>query len=119
MSYILALIISVCLISGQALWGTVIKAITKATPGITGVQLLLQVIQQPKFWLGAACYGIGTIVYFLLLSKIKFFSVQLTMTCLAVVLSTLLSHFVFGEHLSVFNIVGVFVVITGLILIMN
>lgn len=116
MVYILALTISLCLISGQALWGSTIKSLSGGGEHLAGMDLLLKLPTTPRFWLGVLCYGIGTLAYFLLLSKIKFFSVQITMTGLAIIFSTLLSYFAFKESLSTANIVGMLTVLLGIFL---
>lgn len=119
MVYILALIISVCLICGQALWGSAIKNIAPIGSGIATTELLSRLIQSPRLWFGAIFYAVGTIFYFLILSKVKFFSVQLTMTGLAIVFSVLISYFFFREPISIANFVGIFFVLTGVFLVMH
>ena len=115
MIYVLALIISGCLASAQALWGSAVKAIAAHHSHIGGIQLLLKMLATSKFWIGACLYGISTVVYFVLLSKARFFSVQLTMTGVAVIMSILIAHFFFHEQITSLNIVGVFFVLIGII----
>ena len=117
MVYILALLISACLISGQASWGSAVKQIAPLGSNVGAVDLLTKMILSPRFWLGVCFYLVGTGLYFLLLSKVRFFSVQITMTGLAVVLSVLIAHFFFKESISPLNLVGVSLVVSGIFLV--
>lgn len=117
MIYILALIISASLSTGQALWGSAVKSIAGSSSNIGNVQLVLEMLKTYKFWLGAALYLLSTVVYFILLSKAKFFSVQLTMTGVAIIVSVLTSYFFFHEHITLLNLLGVLFVIGGIVLV--
>ena len=117
MIYVLAIIISACLASGQALWGTAVKHITKTDPSVGSFQLIAQVLSSPKFWAGATLYVISTVLYFLLLSKAKFFMVQITMTGVAILMAVLISYFLFHESMSLANFAGILFVIVGIILV--
>ncbi|MCX6729311.1 MAG: hypothetical protein NTV95_01515 [Candidatus Saccharibacteria bacterium] len=119
MVYFLAFIIASCLVGGQSLWASTVKKLTSQGLGTNGIILIKNMLFQPKFWLGVTCYLIGTGCYFLLLSRAKFFSVQITMTGLAIVLSVLVAKFLFHEQVSLLNLVGVFLVLSGTVLIFN
>ena len=114
MVYILALLISLCLISGQALWGSAVKKISPVGSHVTTQHLITGLMHSPRLWLGGLFYAFGTLFYFLLLSKVKFFSVQITMTVLAIVFSTILSAVLFHEKISFMNIIGLALIILGL-----
>lgn len=81
------------------------------------MHLIIKMFQSPKFWIGALLYGLSTVIYFLLLSKAKFFSVQLTMTGVAVLVSVAISYFFFHENVTVLNLVGVAFVLAGIVLV--
>ncbi|MCA9301633.1 hypothetical protein KC974_03720 [Candidatus Saccharibacteria bacterium] len=117
MVYILALLISTCLILGQASWGGAVKQIAPIGTQISTMTLILKLAQSPKFWLGAIFYALGTLCYFLILSKAKFFSVQMTMTGLAIIFSTAVSYFYFKESISVFNFAGIVLILLGIFLV--
>lgn len=119
MVYILAFLISTCLICGQSLWGGAVKHIAPLGSNVPAGELLTKLIVSPRFWFGAVFYGMGTILYFLLLSKVKFFSVQITMTGLAIVFSVFISYFFFHERVSSANLLGVILVLGGVVLVMH
>ena len=119
MVYVLAVLISLCLISGQSLWGSAVKQIAPPGSNVAMQDLLIQMLQHPKLWLGGLCYVAGTVLYFMLLSQAKFFSVQISMTGLAIVLSVLISYFVFREVITSINIVGILLVLLGVALVMH
>ena len=118
MIYILALLISTCLIAGQSLWGSAVKQIAPLGSNVGTVDLISKLIQSPKLWLGALFYIVGTFFYFLLLSKAKFFSIQITMTGLAIIFSVLISYFFFKEAVTLPNLVGIILVLIGIFLVM-
>lgn len=117
MVYILALLISTCLILGQTSWGSAVKNIAPIGSSIGTFDLLTKMALSPKFWLGVTFYLAGTAIYFLLLSKVRFFSVQITMTGLAIVFSVLIAHFFFKEPVSLINLAGVAMVLSGIMLV--
>lgn len=119
MIYILAFLISTCLICGQSLWGGAVKHIAPLGSNIPAGELLSKLIISQRFWFGAFFYAMGTILYFLLLSKVKFFSVQITMTGLAIIFSVAISYFFFKEQVSIYNGIGVVLVLSGIILVMH
>lgn len=119
MVYLLALIIASCLVAGQALWASTVKNITAGQSTINAIILIQKMLMQPFFWFGVLAYLLGTGCYFLLLSKVKFFSVQVTMTGLAITLSLLVSHFLFKEQLSFINLCGIACILLGIFLVFN
>lgn len=119
MVYILALSISLCLIAGQTLWASAVKLQTNSSVNQSNIELLTGLLVNSRFWIGALFYVIGTVCYFLLLSKVKFFSVQITMTGLAIILSVAVSHFILKESVSAMNAVGILLIILGIALVFN
>lgn len=117
MVYILAFLISACLISGQAAWGSAVKQIAPIGSEISTTELASRLLVSPKIWLGGLFYILGTAIYFLLLSKAKFFSVQIAMTGLAIIFSTLIAHFFFKETISPTNFAGILLVLSGVLLV--
>lgn len=119
MIYILAAIISASLATAQALWGSAVKAISAKiqSPGV--IELIANMIQNWKFWAGAGLYVMSTGLYFMLLSKAKFFSVQITMTGVAAVMAILISTLVFQEKITLVNVAGIVLIFIGVYLIMQ
>lgn len=107
-----------CLIAGQSLWGSAVKQIAPLGSNIGTIELLSKLAQSSHLWLGGMFYVVGTFLYFLLLSKAKFFSVQITMTGLAIIFSVVISHFIFHEAVSAANMAGIAFVLVGIFLVM-
>ena len=113
--YLILPVAAVTLISAQALWRTAVVE-DKILEGTMGT-IILQSIANPKVWIGILLYASTTILYLFVLSKFKFFAVQLTITGLALVFSTALSYFVFHEKITVVNLIGLSVILLGIYLV--
>lgn len=115
--YLLMPVMAMLLVVAQSLWASAIKTGHVLQGSIPTIAVNL--ISNWKMWLGAFVYIIATLVYFYMLSKLKFFSVQIAMTALSIIFSIGLSIFLFGERPSIINGVGIFVVFIGVILVLN
>lgn len=109
--YLLVPLMSILLVSAQACWGSAIKNDKPFDHPLPGI--ITALLSNPKLWLGAALYVTATLVYFLLLSRYRFFSVQIGLAGLGIVFSTLLSAVLFHERLSALNLVGMVFVLGG------
>ena len=81
--YILMPAMALLLVTAQTLWASVIKsgnALQGSLPTIA-----VNLLANWKMWLGALIYILATLVYFYMLSKIRFFSVQIAMTALSII----------------------------------
>jgi drug/metabolite transporter (DMT)-like permease len=105
------------LVSAQACWGSFVKQTTGHPLSGSLPQILGRLIGSPKIWIGGLLYVFATAVYFVLLSKYKFFAVQATMAGLAIIFSTLLSYVLFHEKINALNIFGMCLVIGGITLV--
>jgi drug/metabolite transporter (DMT)-like permease len=115
--YLLMPIMAGLLVVAQACWGSVIKN-QHALRG-TPTTIASNLISNPRMWLGAFIYIIATLLYFFLLSKLRFFSVQVAMTGLSIAFSTLLAYIYFHENISLLNIVGAAVILCGVALVVT
>ncbi len=115
-TYLLLPVLALLLVSAQAIWGGAIKNQHLIRGGAK--QILFNLVSSPRIWIGAVVYVIATAVYFILLSKLRFFSVQISMMSISIIFSTLLAYFVFHESLSGLNILGMLVVLGGLYLVL-
>jgi drug/metabolite transporter (DMT)-like permease len=118
-NYVFFPLMAILLVTAQACWGSFIKQSAKQPLRGSLPQILTRFISSPKIWIGATLYIIATVVYFVLLSKYKFFAVQTVMAGIAIIFSTLLSYILFHEKISAINIVGMLLVIGGITLIFN
>jgi drug/metabolite transporter (DMT)-like permease len=109
--YLLMPVMACLLVLAQALWGSVIKN-QHALKGNAGT-IANNLFSNPRMWLGALIYIIATLLYFYMLSRLRFFSVQLAMTGLSIAFSTLLAFSFFHESISAINILGAFIVLAG------
>jgi drug/metabolite transporter (DMT)-like permease len=115
--YLLVPLLALLLVTAQAVWGSAIKNehLIQGSPAQIGSNL----ITNYRIWVGAIIYIIATLIYFFLLSRNKFFSVQITMLSLSVVFSTLLASILFHERIGLLNLVGIIVVLIGLTLVLG
>ena len=109
--YLLLPVLAGCLAVAQAMWGTAIKQ-HHVLQGSIG-KIIGNVITSPRMWAGVIIYIIATMIYFYMLSRLRFFSVQISMTALAIVFSTVLAIIVFHERPDTINIIGGVLVIIG------
>lgn len=115
--YLLMPVMASLLVSAQALWGTVIKsghALQGPLP-----QIALNLVGNWRMWAGAVIYIVATLIYFFMLSKLKFFSVQIAMTALSIIFSVALSIMVFGEKPTAINLIGAIIVLIGITLVLH
>ncbi|MEI7488656.1 MAG: hypothetical protein WCJ72_14850 [Chryseobacterium sp.] len=115
--YLLVPVMAGLLVSAQAMWGIAIKHNNLISGGLA--QSLGNLITSPRIWLGALLYAVATLVYFMMLSKGKFFVIQISMAGVATILSTILASYLFGEPISPGNILGMSLVIVGLFFVMR
>lgn len=109
--YLLLPVLASCLVIAQAMWGTAIKH-QHVLQGTIG-KIVVNVITNPRMWAGVVIYIVATMIYFYMLSKLRFFSVQISMTALAIVFSSILSVIIFHERPDSINIIGGIVIIIG------
>jgi hypothetical protein len=112
LSFLLFPLMAFLLVSGQAFWNSAIKNenLLKGSP----LQIAGNLLSSSKIWAGAIIYIAATVVYFILLSRNKFFVVQITMTALAIIFSTFLAALLFNEKIGLINIFGAALVLVGL-----
>jgi uncharacterized membrane protein len=115
-TYLLVPLMALLLVTAQATWGTAIKQ-KHVLDGSAG-KIFTNLVTSPRIWIGVIIYILATGVYFLLLSKAKFFSIQVSMTALSIIFSTALAAILFNEHISAVNIVGAALVLFGLIFVL-
>jgi multidrug transporter EmrE-like cation transporter len=75
---------------------------------------LLRLMTSPFIILAVVAYGLGVILYMLILSRLDLSYLYPVMTALGLVLASLVSAFVFGEHISLMRLGGIVVVIVGI-----
>jgi len=100
------------LVTAQAIWGSAIKK-QHVLEGPAS-KIFTNLVTSPRIWIGIIVYIAATGVYFMLLSRAKFFSVQVSMTALSIIFSTILAAALFNEKISLINVVGAGVVLLGL-----
>lgn len=115
-THLLVPVVALLLVTAQAMWGTAIKS-RHLLEGSAG-KILLNLITSPRIWTGVLLYIAATGVYFTLLSRARFFSVQISMTAVAILLSTLLAAVLFHEKISAVNLAGMLLVLIGLALVL-
>lgn len=107
-SYTLLFSNIILLVCGQVLF----KIGLQRSGGLQWVKLL----QSPAIWAGFLLYGIATILWFAVLSRLPL-SVAYPLQSLAYVLALLPAFFLFGESISATKLAGVVVILIGTYLI--
>jgi len=80
------------------------------------LSLVLSIITVPDLLIGLACYGLGAVVYILVLTRVKLSVVGPTVA-LSYVFSVLLGYFVFKETIPGLRLVGLGLIVAGVILV--
>ncbi len=77
---------------------------------------ILGIITTPELLMGLACYGVGAVVYILLLTRVNL-SVAGPSASLVYVFSVLLGYFVFKESIPLMRLAGLSLIVCGVILV--
>jgi len=80
------------------------------------VKQTLGIITTPELLIGLACYGIGAILYILLLTRVNL-SVAGPSASLVYVFSVLLGYFIFKESIPLTRLMGLTLIVCGVILV--
>ncbi len=78
------------------------------------IKQILGIITTPELLIGLACYGIGAIIYILLLTRVNL-SVAGPSASLVYVFSVLLGYFIFKESIPFMRLVGLSLIVCGVI----
>lgn len=78
---------------------------------------LFRLLTNPFVLLAILAYGFGVIFYMLMLSRLDLSYLYTVMTALGLILATLVSSIIFGEHVSLVRLGGIAVVILGVFLV--
>ncbi len=79
-------------------------------------QQILGIVTTPELLIGLACYGIGAVVYILLLTRVNL-SVAGPSASLVYVFSVLLGYFIFKESIPLIRLTGLSLIVCGVILV--
>jgi len=109
--YLLMPVMAGLLVLGQTMWGTVIRG-GHALEG-SPQTVVMNLLRAPRMWLGVAIYIFATLLYFFMLSKLRFFSVLLAIIRHSIVFSTALAAVVFHERPGAVNLLGALIVLAG------
>ncbi len=80
------------------------------------LQQIFGIITTPELLMGLACYGVGALVYILLLTRVNL-SVAGPSASLVYVFSVLLGYFVFKESIPLMRLAGLSLIVCGVILV--
>ncbi len=111
---LVALVAIMLLVSGQ----TLLKLGLNDVGGVSlfGGNLigsLLGLLRTPWIILGFACYGVSSVLWLDVLSKLDF-SLAFPMVSLTYVFSLVIGHFIFHETVGLDRVVGVLLILSGL-----
>ena len=77
---------------------------------------VLGIITTPELLAGLTCYGLGAVIYILLLTRVKL-SVLAPAVALSYVFSVMLGYFVFRESIPISRVVGLGLIVCGVVLV--
>ncbi|MDY6897578.1 MAG: EamA family transporter [Cyanobacteriota bacterium] len=80
------------------------------------LQQILGIITTSELILGLACYGVGAVVYILLLTRVNL-SVAGPSASLVYVFSVLLGYFIFKESIPLMRLAGLSLIVCGVVLV--
>ena len=112
---ILIPVVAGTLVAAQSLWRSAVVGGGIFANGLASA--FGKMLVSPKMWLGALLYILTTMLYLFLFSKLKFFVVQVSVTGLALIISTIISYYIFHEKVSTLNIIGLMTVLLGIFLV--
>jgi drug/metabolite transporter (DMT)-like permease len=109
-------VLPLLLVCAQTIWAIGVKRhhVMSGSPPQIAVNLLTSL----HIWAGTGLYIIATLLHLFLLSQLRFFSVTVSVTAMAVVLSTLSSVLIFKEQFNLLNIAGALLVVVGIPLVL-
>ena len=84
---------------------------------IPALQYIFRLLTHPFILVAIMAYGLGVILYMLILSRTDLSYLYPVMTALGLVLATLISSFILGEEISVLRLSGIGIVILGVFMI--
>src|SRR5688500_13115090 len=95
-------LLPVLLVSAQTIWAVGVRRhqLISGTPP----QILINLLTSAHIWIGCILYVGATLVHLFLLSRFRFFAVTVSVTALAIMLSTLVSTLFFKEPFSYTNL---------------
>ncbi|BAY85144.1 hypothetical protein NIES267_46430 [Calothrix parasitica NIES-267] len=80
------------------------------------LQQILGIVTTSELLIGLACYGVGAVVYILLLTRVNL-SVAGPSASLVYVFSVLLGYFIFKESIPLIRLAGLSLIVCGVILV--
>ena len=108
---------SALLITAQSIWAHAIKNQHLLEGSLSKV--FINLVTSTKIWAGVFLYIIATAVYFLVVSKGKFFHVQILLVSMSVIFAAIIAAVFFHETIAIYNIAGMILVLFGLILVLR
>ena len=83
---------------------------------VNALKQILGIITTPELLIGLACYGIGAVIYILLLTRVNL-SVAGPSASLVYVFSVLIGYFIFKESIPLIRLAGLSLIVCGVILV--
>ncbi|MBS7344956.1 MAG: EamA family transporter [Caryophanon sp.] len=111
MPYVLLFCNILLLVGGQWCWKLALQG-----KSLSSVQDVVSLFIHPLFLSGVGMYGIGTVLYVLVLSKLPL-SVAYPLQSLAYILGMFLAWIVFKEHITLYQWIGIVLIVSGAVFI--
>ena len=114
--YLLIPVMALCLVSAQSLWASAIKLQHVLDGNLPTI--IVNLLTSWRMWVGALIYIAATLLYFYMLSRLRFFSVQIAMTAISIIFSVGLSMVLFNERPGIINTIGILIVLAGIVMVL-
>lgn len=115
--FVLFLLSIVAGVSGQFFLKSGALKLGKLTAGNVWSHVL-SIATTPELLVGLACYGVGAILYILLLTRVKL-SVLAPAVALQYVFSVSMGYFIFRESLPLIRVFGIGFIICGVVMLIS
>lgn len=109
-TYLLLIIINtLILVAGQFLWKF---GMTNKTHSFGSLLQILKVLFSPYIFTGLILYGIATVLWLFILSKVQL-SVAYPLQSIAYLITIVAAYFLFGEPITFWKVMGVLFIMLG------
>jgi len=116
---IMLILISIILTSGSQIvlkFGMMSELVQVALASRKTSEIALTIISSPFILVGLVCFGLSAIIWLFVLSRVPVSSAY-PFVALGIFATTIFGHFMFNEPITFYKAIGLFLVLTGILLI--
>jgi drug/metabolite transporter (DMT)-like permease len=117
MQLVLSIVFALLLVTGQTCWKTAVDKHAALFHGPVAAANVLAFVLSPLVLLGGCVYVVATGLYFFMLSRYNFSTVQAMAIPLSLLFSIAVAVSLFNERLAAVNYLGVILIAAGIVLV--